>query len=114
MGRYCSCMPDPTSVAPARNGRPLAIGVVLPAAILTALIAVAVALLVAGGAHRAATKELDARAATVKKAWDAVGRPVAGGDLSRLGAKLGAQLQVVRGRHPAPAVTQGKLRSYSF
>src|SRR5439155_14893694 len=107
-------MPDPRSVTPARNGRSLTVRVVLPAALVTALIAAAVAVLGAGAAHRAADKELDARAATVKKAWDAVGRPPGGAPLERLGARLSAQLRVVRGTHPAPTSNTGKLRRYAF
>lgn len=102
------------SAAPAGNGRPLWLRVVLPAALATALIAGGVALLVAGSATRAAEKELDARAVTVKKAWDAVGRPVGGAPLVRLGNRLNASLRVVRGRHPAAAATRGKLREYAY
>ena len=107
-------MPDLRSVGPARNGRSLALRVVVPAALITGLIALAVAMLVASGATRAANKELDARAATVKKAWDAVGRPPGGPPLQRLGSRLNARLRVVRGQQSAPASTQGKLRHYAF
>lgn len=86
----------------------------LPVALLAALLAVGVALLVAGGGRRAASKELDARAATVKKSWDAVGRPTAQADLQRLGKRLGAQLRVVNGRHPQPGTTRGDVRRYAF
>ncbi|MEA2494120.1 MAG: diguanylate cyclase [Thermoleophilaceae bacterium] len=90
------------------------VGVVLPCAILAALLAVAIAVIVSSGGRRAADKELDARAATVKKAWDAQGRPSRQRDLKRLGTRLNAQLRVVRGRHPKVAVTTGDVRHYAF
>src|SRR3954470_17224477 len=102
------------SAAPARKGRPLVAGIVLPAALVTALLCLAVALLATGGGRRAADKELDARAATVKRAWDAVGRPGTGRELERLGARLNAQLRVVSGTHPQAGTTTGKLRRYGF
>src|SRR3954447_24129991 len=114
VGRYGSWMALRRSAAPARNGRPLVVGAVLPIALLGVLVAVAVALLVSGGGHRAANKELDARAATVKKAWDSVGRPTAQRDLQRLGRRLNAQLRVVRGSHPQPGTTTDDVRHYGF
>src|SRR4051794_37761657 len=102
------------SSAPARNGLPLFVSVVVPAAIVAALIAAAVVVLVTGAGHRAASKELDARAATVKKAWDGAGRPAKDSDLQRLGQRLNATLRVVRGRHPQPGSTTGKIRHYAF
>src|SRR4051794_20319737 len=102
------------SAAPARKGRPLVVSVVLPAALISLLLAGAVALLVAGGAKRGAQKELDARAATVKKAWDGAGRPAQAAELSRLGKRLNAKLRVVRGKHPAAGTTSGDLRHYAF
>jgi diguanylate cyclase (GGDEF)-like protein len=92
----------------------LVAAIVVPAALGTALLCVAVALLATGGGRRAADKELDARAATVKKAWDAVGRPTGGPELKRLGARLNAQLAVLRGPHPQAGTTIGKLRRYGF
>ncbi|HEX6714738.1 MAG TPA: bifunctional diguanylate cyclase/phosphodiesterase [Thermoleophilaceae bacterium] len=102
------------SAAPARNGRPLVASVVLPAAVFGVLIALAAAMLASGGGKRAADKELDARAATVKKAWDGVGRPAGPAQLARLGTRLNAQLRVVRGRHPQAGATSGKVRRYAF
>ena len=88
--------------------------VVVPAALVGLLIAVAAALLAGGGGQRAANKELDARAANVKKSWDAAGRPAGGSDLRRLGVRMNAQLRVVRGRHPQTGTTSGDVRSYAF
>src|SRR4051794_10906389 len=104
----------PRSTAPARMGRPLSATVVLPAVALAVLIALATALLVSGSGTRAANKELDARAATVKKEWDGAGRPSSGGELQRLGRRLNAQLRVVRGQHRNAGTTSGDVRSYSF
>ncbi|HEX4733636.1 MAG TPA: EAL domain-containing protein [Thermoleophilaceae bacterium] len=104
----------PRSNAPARTGRPLSATVVLPAVALAVLIALATALLVSGGGTRAANKELDARAATVKKAWDGARRPSGGPRLQRLGRQLNAQLRVVPGRRPQAGTTSGEVRSYGF
>src|SRR4051794_20280065 len=102
------------SAAPARNGRPLVASVVVPAVLVAALIAVVAALLASGGGHRAADKELDARAATVKKAWDGAGRPSSAGQLDRLGNRLNAELRVVPGRHPHAGTTNGDTRNYAY
>jgi diguanylate cyclase (GGDEF)-like protein len=88
--------------------------VVLPAFVLGVLIALVAALLASGGGQRAANKELDARAATVKKAWDGVGRPARPADLARLGARLNAKLGVIRGRHALAGTTSGNRRRYAF
>ena len=114
MGRYASCMARSRSAAPARPGLPLFVSVVLPAAIIAALLAVAVVFLTTGSGRRAADKQLDARAATVKKAWDGAGRPTKGAQLARLGTRLNAQLRVVHGSHPQAATTQGGRRHYAF
>jgi diguanylate cyclase (GGDEF)-like protein len=114
MGRYADCMAQSRSAAPARNGLPLSVALVLPAAVLSLLLAAAVAVLVGGGANRAANKELDARAATVAKAWTAAGRPASAPDLQRLGARLNAKMRLVAGRHPAAPATSGDRRSYAF
>jgi diguanylate cyclase (GGDEF)-like protein len=90
------------------------VGVVIPIALVCALIAGAVALLVGGGGQRAAEREVDARAATVKKSWDAVGQPTAKRDLRRLGLRLGARLRVTSGSHPEPGKTTGDVRRYAF
>jgi diguanylate cyclase (GGDEF)-like protein len=89
-------------------------GVVLPVAVLGALVTVAVALVMSGGAHRAAGKELDARALTVKNAWAAAGRPAERSELQRLGQRLHAQLRVVRGTRAQAGTTSGDVRRYSF
>src|SRR6476646_7565592 len=102
------------SAAPARSGRPLVVSVVLPAALISLVLAGAVAVLVAGSAKRAAEKEINARAATVKKAWDGAGRPARAPELTRLGKRLNAQLRVVRGSHPQAGTTSGDLRHYAF
>jgi diguanylate cyclase (GGDEF)-like protein len=102
------------SAARAQNGSSLVLGLVLPALIVAALIAGAVALLVNAAGHTAADKEIDARAATVKKAWDVAGRPASNPQLARLGTRLNAQLRVVRGSHPRPVTSIGKTRNYSF
>src|SRR4051794_20258154 len=102
------------SAAPARSGRSLALSVVLPAVVISLILAAAAAFMVAGAAKRAANKELDARAATVKKAWDGTGRPTRAADLTQLGKRLNAKMRVVRGRHPQAATTSGKVRSYAF
>ena len=88
--------------------------VAVPAALIAVLIAVAAALLASGGGQRAANKELDARAASVKKSWDAAGRPGGGSELRRLGVRMNAQLRVVRGRHPQAGTTSGDVRNYAF
>ena len=88
--------------------------VVLPLAVLALLLGLAVTMLVAGSGRKAADKELDARAATVKKAWDAADRPTAERQLDRLGSQLGARLSVVRGERPQPGTTDGELRRYAF
>jgi diguanylate cyclase (GGDEF)-like protein len=88
--------------------------VVLPAILVGVLIAVAAALLAGGGGQRAAHKELDARAATVKEAWNSVGRPAEGRQLDRLGRRLNAKLRVVRGSHPLAGQTSGDVRRYAF
>ena len=102
------------SATPARSGRSLVTSVAVPAALIGVLIAVAVAFLASGGGRRAANKELDARAATVKKAWDGSGRPRSGPELARLGTRLNAQLRVVRGSHPQSGTTDGDVRRYGF
>ena len=102
------------SPAPARNGRSLFVGVLLPLALIAALTAGLAVFVASGAGRRAADKELDARAATVKKTWDALDRPSGKPQLARLGRLLNAQLVVVRGRHPQAATTTGDLRSYAF
>src|SRR5882757_10479233 len=102
------------SVARARSGRSLVVSVVVPLALLTVAITIGVALIATGAGRRAADKELDARAATVKKAWDGAGRPARKADLARLGRRLNADLSVERGSRPQPAATSGKVRSYEF
>src|SRR5690349_7961367 len=104
----------PLSTAPARNGRPMSATVVLPAVAVGVLIALATALLVSGGGTRAANTELDARAATVKKAWDGAGRPAGGAQLQRLGRQLNAGLRVVPGKHPQAGTSSGDVRNYGF
>jgi diguanylate cyclase (GGDEF)-like protein len=89
-------------------------GVVLPVALLAALVTVAVALLMSAGAHRAANRELDTRALTVKNAWGAAGGPTEKSELQRLGRRLHAQLRVVRGTHAQAGITSGDVRRYSF
>lgn len=102
------------SSSAARSGIPLALGIVLPVALLAAALAVAAALIVGGAGHRAATKELDARAASVKKAWDVAGRPTRTQSLHQLGTRLNATLVVARGKHTHPAQTTGDQRHYAF
>src|SRR3954451_9994615 len=98
----------------ARSGRSLFVGVLLPLALIAALTAGLAVFVATGAGRRAADKELDARAATVKKAWDATDRPTAKPELARLGRQLNAKLVVIRGRHPQAAVTKGELRHYAF
>ena len=114
VGRYATLMPLRRSATAARNGRPLVAGVVVPAAVTAAVIAVATALLAAAGGKTAAEKQLDARAAAVRNAWTIAGRPTRTTDLAGLGSRLNAQLSVVRGRHPHPPATTGKVRRYAF
>src|SRR5437764_15289407 len=103
------------SASPTRlKGAPLVAGVLIPLAIVAAAIAVAVAVVATGGGRRATNTELDARAATVKKAWDAVGRPSSTAQLDRLGKRLNAKLKVVPGGKRAAGVTRGDVRSYAF
>ena len=87
---------------------------VVPAVVLGVVIAIVAAVLASGGGKRAANKELDARAATVKKAWDTVGRPADSAQLDRLGKRLNATLRVVGGRHPQAGTTSGDVRRYAF
>src|SRR5947209_14686508 len=114
MGRYASCMASPGSSPPARSGLPLVVTIAIPAVLVAALIAAAVVLLVGGAGHRAVSKQVDARAAAVKKAWDGAGRPTKPADLARLGKRLDAQLRVARGRHPRATTTSGNTRSYTY
>jgi diguanylate cyclase (GGDEF)-like protein len=90
------------------------VSVVVPLALLAAAVTVVVALIATSAGRRAADKELDARAATVKKAWDGAGRPAGESDLARLGRRLNADLSVLRGSRPQPAATSGNVRSYAF
>jgi diguanylate cyclase (GGDEF)-like protein len=83
-------------------------------AVVGVLLVVAIALLATSGGRRAADREIDSRGATVKKAWDAVGRPESGPRLARLGTRLRAELLVVPGRHPLAPTTKGQLRRYAF
>jgi diguanylate cyclase (GGDEF)-like protein len=92
----------------------LVVGIVVPMALVGGLLAVAITLLAASAGKHAADREIDTRAATVKKAWDAVGRPQDSRRLARLGTRLNAELRVVPGRHPAEPVTSGGLRRYAF
>ncbi|MFL5894116.1 MAG: EAL domain-containing protein [Thermoleophilaceae bacterium] len=87
---------------------------VLPLGLIAVVIAVAASVVATSGGRRAANKELDARGATVKKAWDAAGRPSRPADLKVLGRRLNAQLRLVPGRKPAPAKTAGDVRTYAF
>jgi diguanylate cyclase (GGDEF)-like protein len=103
------------SAAPAGGkGSPLAVRVLLPLAAAAAALAVAVAMLTTGAGQRAADKELDARAVTVKKAWDVAGQPAREADLRRLGRRLHARLAVVRGGKPSAGRTNGDVRTYRF
>src|SRR3954470_2495999 len=114
VGRYSSCMaPHRSASTPARK-RSLLVTTVAPAALLCALLAVGVALLVSGGGKRAVDKELDARAAIIKKTWDTAGRPSTRPELRRLGTRVNANLRVIRGRHPQPGTTSGGQREYGF
>src|SRR5260221_2161649 len=97
-----------------RGGSPLAISVLAPLAVLAAVLAIAAALVATSAGHRAADKQLDARAVTVKKAWDAAGQPAGKADLRRLGKRLNARLAVVHGSTAAPGKTSGGVRSYAF
>src|SRR3954451_3172735 len=102
------------SSAGARNGRSLLVGVLVPLALIAALTAGLAGVLATGAGRRAADKEIDARAATVKKAWDATGRPMAKAQLVRLGRQLNAQLAVRSGIRPSTATTTGDVRHYAF
>src|SRR4051794_26914895 len=104
------------SVAPARPRRrpTLLVSVMLPIALMAAVVAVAAAVVATGGGRRAANKELDARAATVKKAWDAAGRPSRDAPLAALGKRLNAHLRLTRGSKLAAGVTSGDTRAYAF
>jgi diguanylate cyclase (GGDEF)-like protein len=90
------------------------VGVLVPLALLAALIVAVVAMLAISAGRHAAVKELDARAATVKKAWDLSGRPSAKPELAVLGRRLTATLAVERGAMPALAATTGGVRRYAF
>src|SRR5437016_4946704 len=107
-------MPGGRSLSSARNGRPLVAGVLAPLGLLAALIAAVVAMLAISAGRHAAVKEVDARAATVKKAWDLSGRPSAKAELAVLGRRLNATLSVVAGARPGPAITSGDVRRYTF
>jgi diguanylate cyclase (GGDEF)-like protein len=103
------------SATPARGkGSPLALSVLLPLAVLAVALAIAVAVLGTSGGQKAVDKESDARALSVKRAWDAVGQPSGDTALQRLGRQLGAKLTVVRGRKPSAGATNGDVRTYGF
>jgi diguanylate cyclase (GGDEF)-like protein len=89
-------------------------GALVPLGLLAALIVAVVAMLATSAGRHAAVKELDARAATVKKAWDLSGRPSAQPELAVLGRRLNATLSVAQGAKPAPATTSGNVRRYAF
>src|SRR2546423_14011665 len=93
---------------------PLVVSVLIPLAVIAVAIAVLVSVVASGGGRRAADKELDARAQTVKKAWDAVGQPSGASSLRQLGKRLDAKLVVVHGQRPAAGKTSGDTRSYAF
>jgi diguanylate cyclase (GGDEF)-like protein len=88
--------------------------VLLPLAIVGVAIAVAVAVVATGAGKRAADRELDARAATVKKAWEVAGQPARPAALDALSRRLDARLDVVRGGTPAEGHTVGAERTYAF
>src|SRR5438067_8336267 len=104
------------SSAPARrSGTPLLVVVLLPLALVAAGLAIAVAVVANGSGHRATTKELDARAGTVKAAWQASGHPTAARDLQRLGTRLDATIAIRRGQTPnAGGTAVGDTRVYSY
>jgi diguanylate cyclase (GGDEF)-like protein len=86
----------------------------VPLAILAVIVAAATALIANGGGHRAANKELDARALTVKRSWEALGQPSGKSALTSLGKKLDANLTVVHGRKPQHGKASGGRRTYAF
>lgn len=86
----------------------------VPLVLLVAVIVVLVASLANGGGKNATDKELDARATTVKRAWEAAGRPTRPAQLDVLGRRVNAQLTVVRRQKPAPPTTSGDSRHYRF
>jgi diguanylate cyclase (GGDEF)-like protein len=89
-------------------------GALVPLGLLAVLTVAVVAMLGISAGRHAAVKELDLRAATVKKAWDLSGRPSATPELAVLGRRLNASLAVVSGARPAPATTSGDVRRYAF
>src|SRR5947208_15469212 len=91
------------SSTPARSkGAPLAAGLLVPLAIVAAVIAVAVAVVATSGGQRATNTEVDARAANVKETWDALGRPTATAQPDRLRTPLNPPLRGVPRRHAPP------------
>src|SRR5436853_7353286 len=90
------------SAAPARmSGGPLALRVLAPLAVVAVLIGLAVALVANAGGQKAANKELDARALTVKRSWEALGAPSGKTSLAKLRQELGAKPGALPGRQPA-------------
>ena len=103
------------SPAHARTGLPLAVQVILPLALLTALVAVAAAMLAGSAGRKAADDELDRRAAVVRRAWQASGSPTDRRELRVLGRRLGATLTIRRGDPSSHAGrTEGDLRVREF
>lgn len=90
------------------------VGVLLPLALVTALIVAVVASLANGGGKKATDRELDSRASTVKRTWEAAGRPTRPAQLDLLGRRVDARLSVVRRQQPAAPKTSGDFRTYRF
>jgi diguanylate cyclase (GGDEF)-like protein len=108
MARSRSLTPVPPSPVP------LAAGVLLPIALVAALIVAAVLLVSAGAGKSAANAELDARAVTVSKAWQMAGRPTRDAQMIDLGRRVDARLSIGPRKPAAAPKTSGDFRSYRF
>ena len=103
-----------SSPARSRAGLPLAVHVLLPLALIAAVVAVAAGMLAGGAGKQATDDELDRRAATVRRAWQASGSPTDRAELRTLGRRLGAQMSIGRGTPGATGRTEGDRRIREF
>lgn len=104
-----------SSSAGPKSGLPLAVQVLVPLALIAAVVAIAAATLAGGAGQKAADQELDRRASVVLSAWQASGSPTGRADLRALGRRLEARLAVRRGgRAAAAGRTDGDFRIREF
>ena len=98
-----------------KSGLPLAVQVIVPLALVAAILAVAAGMLAGSAGRKATDEELDRRAAVVRRAWQASGEPTRSADLRRLGRRLDARLAIERGNPSGDAGrTEGDFRTREF